>query len=298
MIPQQLQRALEEDIHAAPAGQTRYLMVLIDMAGLSDAQRGRIRNDMAGRMHSLLLHPDFLALRPLGAMLVGSDDSSPKSRDALLSIAGAYDTDIVQAWITSVLSPADLATHLSQACFALGKDGERYLLRYYDSLITPVLYRTADAAWVASVFAPVISWWFAGANIQHPQWHRIPGSANARCRPASPLVLTEALWNALAGDPLPHRLLDEFEQVSPDVFSTQCRGVRLAQIRSHLASANQIGLNRHDDLVAYVFTALSRPAASLQADRAWQHALQQAVAGEAPLAVTTPIPTPHNRTAR
>jgi len=298
MIPQQLQRALEEDIHAAPVGQTRYLMVLIDMAGLSDAQRSRIRNDMTGRMHPLLLHPDFLALRPLGAMLVGSDDSSPKSRDALLSIAGAYDADIVQAWITSVLRPSDLATHLSQACFALGKDGERYLLRYYDPWITPVLYRTADAAWVASVFTPVISWWFAGANIQHPQWHRIPGSANARCRPASPLVLTETLWNALAGDPLPHRLLDELEQVSPDAFSTQCRGVRLAQIRSHLASANQIGLNRHDDLVAYVFMALSQSATSLQSDRAWQKALQQAVAGEAPLAAPTPIPTRRNRTAR
>ena len=201
MIPQQLQRALEEDIHAAPAGQTRYLMVLIDMAGLSDAQRDRIRNDMAGRMHSLLLHPDFLALRPLGAMLVGSDDSSPKSRDALLSIAGAYDADIVQAWITSVLSPADLATHLSQACFALGKDGERYLLRYYDSLITPVLYRTADAAWVASVFAPVISWWFAGANIQHPQWHRIPGSANARCRPPSHRNAVERLGGRSTSPP-------------------------------------------------------------------------------------------------
>ncbi|WP_342067331.1 DUF4123 domain-containing protein [Achromobacter kerstersii] len=288
MIPQQLQRALEEDIHAAPPGKSRYLMVLIDMAPLSEAQRAKVHRDMAGQLHPLLQHPDYLALQPLGAMLAGPDNSSHAALDRLLSVAGLYDVDLVQAWITSVLSPADLATHLNHASFAQGDNGDRYLLRYYDPLITPVLYRNADRAWVANVFAPVVSWWFLGADVKQPQWHCIPGSAHAPSLPPGPLALTDTLWSALTGDPFPHRLLHELEQAPPDVFSSPCRGVRLAQIRAHLASAKQIGLARHEDLVAFVLMSLSRSAASLQTDPVWQTALHRAARGEAPLAATAP----------
>ncbi|MGE6917841.1 DUF4123 domain-containing protein [Achromobacter kerstersii] len=297
MIPYQLQRTLEEDIHAAPPGQTRYLMTLIDMAMLSEAQRAKVHRDMAGQLHPLLQHPDYLALQPLGAMLAGPDNSSHAALDRLLSVAGVYDADLVQAWITSVLSPADLAAHLNHVSFAQGDNSDRYLLRYYDPLITPVLYRNADRAWVDSVFAPVVSWWFLGADLKQPQWHCIPGGAQAPPLPPGPLALTDTLWSALTRDPFPHRLLHELEQASPDIFSSTCRGVRLAQIRAHLASAKQMGLSRHDDLVAFVVMSLSRPPASLHTDPAWQTALRRAASGEAPLAASAPASVLRNQAA-
>lgn len=285
MIPRELQRALAEEVLCAPPGQPRYVMMLVDMAVLSDVLRDKIMKDMTGQIHPLLQDPDFLMLQPLGAMLAGPADNSRAALDALFTRASQYNANVVQAWITSALNPKDLATHLSQATFAASESaGERYLLRYYDPLITPILHQSADPAWVQGFFSPILSWWFAGATAAHEQWHRIPGSAQARSQPLHPLVLTDQLWRELVTDPFPHRLLHALEQDCPEIFSSECKGVRLVQIETHLATAKQYGLSRHDDLVAYVVVALSRPSASLARDPSWRGALQRAADGGAPLA--------------
>lgn len=283
MIAHQLLQAFSEDLHYNAAARPCYLMALIDMAMLTPAQREQVTARFEGLLHPLLLDPDYATLQPLGAMLAGTGESSPAGFDTLIAKASGYGTDVIQAWVTSLWPPDMLAGHLSHATFAQGGEGERYLLRYYDPLVLPVLHRAASPAWVGWFFAPFLSWWFAGATPEHPRWSRIPGGARLP-QPSPPaLTLTDALWEALVSDPLPHQLLHTLEQEAPAVFASDCRGVRLTQIEAQLDAARQHGLSRHEDLTTYVLVGLSIPAARLAADRDWQDAVKRAVADQVPL---------------
>jgi len=284
MIPHDLIRALNLEIHEGDRSQPRHLSALIDMALVPEDQRQAIAAHFAANVHPLLRDPELAALQPLGAMLVSAAGSGPGQYDAVLSRVGTRCESFVQAWIASVLPAEQLALHLSEATYALGASQERYLLRYYDPLVTPVLYVHADRAWVSWFFGPVLSWWFADATQQTSRWRRIRGGGRGVGAIApQALHLNDALWQALESDPLPHRLLRTLEAQAPHVFESHCGGIRLAQVEAQLNDARQVGLTRHEDLTTYVLVGMTHSWSQKTADARWQAALDRAVAGGEPL---------------
>ena len=275
-------RALEDQLleEMRAIGPTARLLAVSDMAELDDELRSVVHERFAGNSYPLLQDPAWNALRPYSPLLLATD---PADRQGHLSLAGAFSSRLRNAlhgWIVSTVSPERLAEHLAHATLAHGPDGATYLLRYYDPWVLPVLYQRAPPNWWREFMAPVASWWVPRADTQVQRWGRIPGLAAAHANPPSPLVIDEALWQALTGDPLPHRLLQAVEAGTPELLDNPCRGIRLARIAALLANAREAGLSEHDDLHDYIFLALAQSPERLKADRCWQQAVRVAAAGK------------------
>jgi len=261
------------------------LYALIDLARLYDRQREEVIGKLEDFRYELLLDdPRYEQLKWHGALLL----SGLKGGDAaLLEKWGRYNSDIISAWIVAKGDLDSLKRHFCEATFAYDMENARYLLRYYDPLITPVLYRLADRKWVRWFFAPMVSWWYPVLAQGEVSWHRLGGGALVSpelakryiSQEAQQLVLSEELWDALAHDPLPYRLLEVMERTEPQVFKgDSCYGVRLARIETLLEEAQRQGLAKRSDLVLYVYAMMQT--AGLAEDARWQDAVRCAAAGE------------------
>lgn len=262
-------------------GPTAHLIAVCDMAKLDNALRCRVREQYAEKTIPLLRNPDWHALLPYGPLLLTADSADEKGHYRLICSFSGDLRDAVHGWIVSSVAPEHLAEHLARAAVAYGPEGSAHLLRYYDPLILPVLYRRAPPLWWREFITPVASWWVPRGDTQIQRWGRIPGPGTTHPNLLSPLMIDQTLWQSLTGDSLPHRLLQTVEADAPDLLDSTCRGVRLACIESLVASARQAGLARHDDLHDYVFLALaSGGEKALGGDRGWSMALEAAVAGK------------------
>jgi len=267
---------LREDCRPRREGAPRYLYALLDMGRIQGGQRTEVVNKLrlSALGTPLLDDPEFQELKEHGALLMtgvgatcgrpqctdspttGGNGTTGDHRSPLLHALGASNGDTVSAWVVSELGTQALARHFAQAAFAFGLDGTRFLLRYYDPLILPVLSRLADKAWREWFFAPVVSWWYPVATPREEAWACIEGGSPGAPPQAAPLVLDEALWDALASDPLPYRLLNTVEQMFPSFAGAACYGVRLAKVEELLQAGKQDGLTSPEALTAYVLARL------------------------------------------
>ncbi|WLG93452.1 DUF4123 domain-containing protein [Pseudomonas sp. FP198] len=281
MIPYELLTALTNELYGHGASSPRYLVALIDMATLPEETQQKLIENLGDLLAPLFLAPGLEKLRPLGPHLAVSYEATHKGNSALLDRLSPYGSNEIVAWITSTLSPDALVQHLSQATFVDTETGERHLLCYYDSLVTPKLVRHAPKPWRDWLLAPIVSWWYRGATPQYEQWHRVRGQAQpSPAQPSPELVITTELWHALASDPLPHRLLDTLEKTSPGVFSTPCHGVRLALIESLLNKGKSLGLIDHHNLIDFVFLNLQNTSEQLENSANWHVAVQLSAKGK------------------
>jgi hypothetical protein len=281
MIPFELLNALNDDLYGNDKSSARYIVALIDMATIPEDTQQKLTNNLDLQLHPLLLARGFEKLRPLGAHLVSSNEATRMGHSALFDKLSPYDSNEIVAWITSTVSPEVLAQHLSQATFANTENGEQYLLRYYDSHVTPTLLHHAPEQWQNWLLAPIVSWWFRGATSHHEQWHRIRGRAHSTPIVAAPrLLLSTKLWHSLESDSLPHRLLQILNKTMPALFNSPCQGVRLALIESLLARGKSLGLIEHYNLIDFVILNLQNTPDQLQGNASWHLALQRSVNGE------------------
>ncbi len=261
-------------------GPTSHLVAVCDMAELDDSLRNIVRERFTGKSFPLLQDPRWHALRPYSPILLTADSANEQGHYRLACGFRGELRDAVHGWIVSRVAPERLAEHLARALVAYGPDGAAHLLRYYDPAVLPVLYRRAPPHWWREFIRPIASWWFPRGDATVLRWGRVPGQVSAQGDPFSPLMIDQQLWQALAGDPLPHRLLQAVETHTPELLDSPCKGVRLARIESLLDKARETGLPTHDDLHDYVFLSLASGSADLGADRNWSMALEAAVAGK------------------
>lgn len=274
-----LEDNLLSELHSL--GPTAHLVAVCDMAELSDALRSTVRERYAGRSLPLLRNPAWHALLPYSPLLLTAESADQRGHYRLACGFNGDLRNALHGWIVSSVTPERLAEHLARAAVAYGPDGSAHLLRYYDPLILPVLYRRAPPLWWREFVMPVASWWVPRGDTKVQRWGRIPGLGASLANPLSPLMIEQPLWQALTGDQLPHRLLQTVEADAPDLLDSTCRGVNLACIESLVDSARKAGLTQHNDLHDYVFLALaSGGEKAIGADRSWSMALEAAVAGK------------------
>lgn len=278
-----LSRMLREDLRPHPPGTSLIprLYAVIDMGRIQGAPRAGVAQKLENFSYFPLVNdPRYEQLKWHGALLVSGLGSKD---DALLNEWGASSGDIISAWVVSRVGPKILAAHLQRAAFAYDADKARYLFRFYDPLITPVLHRLADKEWAQWFFGPVVAWWYPVATPSEETWGRIAGGGKLNISREIPLVLSEELWEALKSDPFPYRLLNFAEQKYPHFFEGACYGVRLAKVEGLLAEGKGQGLSLPDDLAAYVLALLEQPS---RADEAyWQDSVKRAAAGKSALNV-------------
>ena len=276
--------SLPEHLRGALAAHERHnpphLYALLDMGRI----QGQLREEVADKLETscaipLINDPKYAQIKYHCAQLVSDPDGSDEE---LLKAWGDCNGDVVSAWIVSRTSMPTLARHLCNAAFAYDQNKVRYVLRYYDPLSLPILYRLADKQWLHWFFLPMDAWWYPVATPMEETWSRIEGGGRPiALPPKEPLVMGEELWDALAGDPFPYQLVEFVEKEKPSLFGDMCYGVRLAKIEDLLKAGESNGLEQADDLFIYVTALLEVP--SRAEEPLWQAALQKAVANEAPL---------------
>jgi hypothetical protein len=284
MIPTtELRQALLKDMAPLPGSPAiRHLAAIIEMGRLSEEEREKVQCKLKRfQQHALLVIPDFPEFTPTGAVLVSCLPRDPLQHFQLLEDFCAGSLDTISAWIASTLPPQRMAEHLTQSTFAWDTQKRRYLLRYYASPVTPVLYRIAPVEWIRWFFGPMIAWWYAEATPEGECWSRLKGGAWLAEREPVPLVLTEELWEALERDPLPYRLVNFVEEKYPALLKDDCYGVRVTKIEAMLQEARAQGLEKQKDLTIYVLMLLEEPERA--SDPRWHTALQMAAAGISPL---------------
>lgn len=258
----------------------RKLYALIDKARLPESDRQNIASKLKSfTVLPLLDEPKYAHLKEHCAMLVSHPSGSAGS---LLHEFGLYNSNIISAWIVSKLEAQELAFHLRLAAFAYGSDNTRYVLRWYDPLTTPVLFRLGDSVWTKWFLSVVAAWWYPVDDHKGEAWNRVKGGELAISHPPEkPLMISEELWDALSNDPLPYRILSVAEENIPSAFKSGCYGVRLAKVEGMLDTAKQQGLSNQGDLMTYVLSLLAVP--TLTQEKRWQTAMQQAASGQTPL---------------
>lgn len=280
MIPDNLQRKLVHNITADDYKTlTRHLCALIDMGAQTAEMRKRLHEHLGSQLVPLMTEPGYETLTPVSAMLVAPPDNSIEGQHELIEQLAACNSDIVYAWIKSVLPAQPLAQHLRQATFAYGEQGNKYLLRYYDPVITPILYGNAPDDWQQWLFGPVDSWWFALPDQNNERWHELRGYSNSTVSASPKLILTEALMQKLTDDPLPYRIMGILQAREPDYFKDTCRGVAMARVEEHLKQAREQGLKDTENQIDYVVIHLLYPVLTQRSNPQWQQAMKQALAG-------------------
>lgn len=301
-----LRAALKEELaRAAPNAPNtpRHLVALIELGKLEASARQCLLAGYAPgadkhaetpakspplRAHSLFLAPEFAELVPYGPMLITHTEGA----DALLDALGDYDSSTVSAWIVSVLPVAELARYLSNFTRARppiksmkSVNDDRYILRFYDSKILPRLRELTHPTWWPTLFKPITQWWTPLATPQAERWQRITGEGK---QPEPELFqgprwlfLTEEVWEALEGDPLPYKLTDVLQQQAPDLFESDCYGVRVAQVETLLAEAREQGLQSEDDFLIYIWCVMAQP--TIRQDARWRETVQRAAEAKTPL---------------
>jgi len=290
MIVQSMQHKLLRDVLSATGEKTGYLCALVDRAAITDEQRDELNIKFASHSYPLIVEPGYEKATPLSAMLIAPADDSRQAQYDFIEQLQTYNSDVVSVWITSVLPTAQLADHLRQTTFAHDEQGKAYWLRYYDPLITPVLYGYAPDDWQQWFFGPVISWWLARPTARNEQWHQMVGF---KTMPATPvqydpedtsthvprLILTQALWDKLQNDPRPYQLLQALEAEGSARFDSDCHGVRLAQVKELLSEAQQIGFTDTDQN-DYVWLALHHTMPQICRHDNWKFVRSEVLAGK------------------
>lgn len=280
----ELRAAILEEMESQRPDLQTWLYAIVDRARLTDKTRAAFTARAAKfKLAQLLNHPKYKSIHPHFAALVYSpySGSTPAQTVRMAESLFEFDSDIISAWITSHLEPETLAAHLENATFAYKADNSGYFLSYYDPSAPPILQKLAPREWTNWFFGPLISWWYPFDTATEEVWRKIEGSRQEAAAEPVRLVFTEELWDAMAGDLFPYKLLDYLNTQEGLAFNSDCYGVRLAQIEDLLQQAKKNGLYKATDLTTYVGTLLQDPMCAK--DPRWEECVIATARGEAPL---------------
>lgn len=233
----------------------------------------------------LMQQDEFSNLRRCGTGLYAvTANITLQSQSDLFWQLRSFAADAIRGWIVSSLPTAALAKHLAQANVVLAPDGQRYLMRYHTEHCLRVLHARTDLPDIVEWFAPIHSWWVPYPDVNEEMWGCLMGGDRHPTRAFKNITLDAACWEALAGDPLEHRLADQLESsLTESGQANQSHSVRLGRVRKYLATAREAGFIEQQDLITYV-TYLALLGDRLTLDPIWQAAIEEALEQRLPLA--------------
>lgn len=259
------------------------LTAIIEMARMKADVRRHLMERFSG--WPLLQQRALENLREIGPWLFtpSAQNNLQGQYDFLCDVAGIAG-DAVCVWLTSAMSPPQLAEHLGHATTAKGPDGATYLLRFHTELAFPVLHARQDLPGISDWLAPVRSWWLVFPHRERKAWKHFTGHGSTKPYRTPVIQLDESCWEALAGDPLTYRLADQLRApLEKKGDRENCHGTRLGLVHDLLAEADRIGLSRQSDRIDYV-TLMALQGKALEGSPAWNDALHEAKALREPLA--------------
>lgn len=258
-------------------GQYR-LAAIIERSQLTPKSNDELVSLCQNRLWPLLQQREFSNLRMIGPCLAAPRDSAtPQNQSDFFQYLSRLGGDAVCGWIVSSLPAAGLADHLAQANSVLAPDGQRYLLRYHTEKALRTLYGRMDLPDISEWVAPILNWWVPTPHAERVAWGCLKGHNRPAVRRVNGLKLDQACWDALAEDPLSHRLAEQLKQsMAVAGLPERCHVVRLGLAQKYLAQARQAGFVHQADLITYV-TIKTLEGNQLTSTPAWQAAIDSAL---------------------
>lgn len=272
------------------------LSAIVEMARLSEADRQSLQTRHARSAWPLLGQPQYANIREVGPWLfsAGADADLQAQYDFhhALTKSGA---EGLCGWLISAMPSADLAVHLGHAATARGPDGHLYLLRFHTEFAFPVLYARQDLPGVRQWLAPIRAWWLVQPHPERSAWRHYAGPDLPAGADVPDMVLDQACWDALAGDPFTCGIADRLRDAMIAAGQKPpCHGVQLAKVAGLLAEARARGLTRLQDLSDYV-VLVGLSGRLLRGAPDWEQAVAQAGTAGKPLAAALAAALPQMR---
>ncbi|WP_367599534.1 DUF4123 domain-containing protein [Pseudomonas fulva] len=261
------------------------LCAVLELSSLGPEPLKRLVQREQRLLHPLMQQEEFSNVRQCGIGLYAvNGKATVQSQSDLFWQLNELAPDAICGWIVSALPSADLATHLAQANTVLAPDGQRYLLRYHTEQCLRVLHGRKDLPGLVEWFAPIHSWWVPYPDANEEIWGCLKGGDRPATQALRDLTLDLACWEALAVDPLEHRLADQLKtSLTASGQAKQCHSVRLGRVRKYLKAARDAGFIEQQDLITYV-THFALLGDRLTLEPIWQTAVKESLEQSLPLA--------------
>ena len=250
---------------------------LIEMAQLAVTTRTTLFNEIADKDHywSLIKDERQPHLQREGPWLL----SIPHDQlDLLYQLDGM--ACALLSWIETPLAGAKLASHLAPAMMVENSQKQRSLLRFYLPDVITQLHADALENSANALFSGVSRWWYRDTTMG---WVALEGKAPTKCVTQWQLIVDEARWQALHGEPEVMQLTAELVDFAPSLFEGICHCDRPRHVAKALMQANHYGLTATADKRTFVYVQLSQ-GSDAWAPEEMQRLLQRATGGEATLA--------------
>ena len=186
----------------------------------------------------------------------------------------------LQGWIESPLSGTELASHLAPAMAVENSQQQRSLLRFYLPNVITQLHQDALENPANVLFSGIRHWWHRDEALG---WTALDGAAPIADGTSWQLIVDDARWQSLHGEPEVMQLTAELVDFSPSLFEGICLCERPREVAKALMQADSHSLTTTADKRTFVYVQLS------QGNDAWasedmQNLLQRAANREAALA--------------
>ncbi len=179
-----------------------------------------------------------------------------------------------------LLPGAELAIHMAPAMVMENSNKQRSLLRFYLPDAITQLHRDAQGNPENLLFTGVNRWWYRNET---SGWTALEGRAPLARRTPWRLLVDDARWRSLHGDPEVMQLTSELVDFSPALFTGICGCERPRHVAKALVQADSHGLTATADRRTYVYIQLSEGEGVWAAEE-MKALLQRAAKSEAPLA--------------
>ncbi|WP_445010113.1 DUF4123 domain-containing protein [Vreelandella stevensii] len=251
--------------------------VLVELAPLPVTCRSTLFNDMVqeSRYWSLIKDESQPHLQREGPWLLQLKQNKLEALSTLDGIDCA-----LQGGIESSLPGAELAIHMAPAMVMENLHKQRSLLRFYLPDAITQLHRDAQGNPENLLFAGVNRWWYRNET---SGWTALEGRAPLAKRTPWRLLVDDARWRSLHGDPEVMQMTSELVDFSPALFTGICGCERPRHVAKALVQADSHGLTATADRRTYVYIQLSEGEGVWAAEE-MKALLQRAAKSEAPLA--------------
>lgn len=236
-----------------------YCYVLLDQAFDPDFlnKLSRLLGVPRQRAEDIYQNTDLSGLCPHSPCLLPLPDETTLRFSWLNQINAAAGNRPMQSFVVTPLNPIELKKRLSALLVVNTPDKQKYVLRFADSRILPLLFATLNTEQQAEIFDYPCTWWTFDRTGSPIELFSAAHIAATSTEPAAPLNLSETQFSQLISAAEPDSTIDQLFRIVPDT----CRALEPAQlyfkVTDALHHAYRMAIHHAEDKLAYCIAALN-----------------------------------------
>lgn len=255
-LQEQLTRAIDEALRAQSF---LYAYALMDSA-FSETCVARYRKmHVDANLVSLYHRTELEGLADMSPFLVQLPAEPALRAQSLATLLRIANGKPMLSFLVSALDLEFLKAHFSSVLQAETEDGQRFVLRFADTRILPVLATTLDKTQQSALFWPMARWWIinrTGELAALPLPHEGVQQQSATA-PYSVLPLSAQQYSSLIDAAEADAIIEQLRLVAPEQCTVFQPGSLHQFVHEQLLHATRFGVESVPDRIAYCIGAFN-----------------------------------------